>query len=153
MRITQSLHTHRDHVTPEPTSRARMRPGWRRIAGSFAILTSSAAVVLGAASAAQADPYPDYVAPTVFAYPTLNVHPGDPIDGPDMSRIIGEIQYGTRIIVDCQVSGPAETGADGTTTTLWDRVVGYNGNDPAAWVSDAWVDTGSSDRVVSNNAC
>jgi hypothetical protein len=70
-----------------------------------------------------------------------------------MSRIINEIPYGTEVVIDCQVSGPTETGAAGTTAALWDRVVGYQGNDPAAWVSDAWADTGSNDRVVSNNGC
>jgi hypothetical protein len=88
----------------------------------------------------------------VFADPSLNVHPGDPVDGPDMSRIIDRIPYSTFVVVDCQVSGRAEIGPDGT-TTLWDRVIGYQGNDPAAWASDAWVNTGTNGQAVDNSLC
>jgi hypothetical protein len=69
-----------------------------------------------------------------------------------MSRVIGTIPYGTDVQIDCVVNGPAVTGPFGT-TTLWDRVPGYQGNDPAAWVSDAWLNTGRNDPSVDNSLC
>jgi hypothetical protein len=153
MSMSESQHIGRDGITREPERRGRKRLRWRRLGGTVAVLSSSAAVLLGAAAAAQAEPLPTSTVGTVFAYPSLNVHPGDLLDGPDLSRIIDQIPYNTPVVITCQVSGPAETEFDGTTTTLWDRVAGYQGNDPAAWVSDAWVNTGSNDRVVNNNGC
>jgi hypothetical protein len=88
----------------------------------------------------------------IIAWPDVNVRPGAPALGPDMSQVIGTIPYGTEVQIDCVVYGPAETGPYGT-TALWDRLPGYQGDAPAAWVSDAWIDTGRNDASVDNSMC
>ena len=45
-----------------------------------------------------------------IANPNINVRPGAPTLGPDMSRVIGKIPFGTRVEIDGVVGGPAETG-------------------------------------------
>jgi hypothetical protein len=142
-----------DGTAHEPETHTRKRRGWLRFGSAFAVMTSSAAILLTGAGAAQAqlprDPMSDGI---VIADPGVNVRPGAPTLGPDMSRVIGTIPYGTDVQIDCVVNGPAETGPFGT-TTLWDRVPGYQGNDPAAWVSDAWLNTGRNDPSVDNSLC
>jgi hypothetical protein len=140
-------------IAHEPDRQTRRRRRWLRFGGAFAATMSSAAILLSGTGVAQAqlprEPMSDGI---VIAYPEVNVRPGAPTLGPDMSRVIGTIPYGTDVQIDCVVNGPAVTGPFGT-TTLWDRVPGYQGNDPAAWVSDAWLDTGRSDPSVDNSLC
>jgi hypothetical protein len=143
----------RDGRGDEAGRRTGKRPSWRHLGATVAVLTASAGVLFGSVGAAQArlprEPTSDGI---VIAYPAVNVRPGAPTLGPDMSRVIGTIPYGTDVQIDCVVNGPAVTGPFGT-TTLWDRVPGYQGNDPAAWVSDAWLNTGRNDPSVDNSLC
>ena len=153
MSMSESRAAGSDRIAHEPNRQTRTRRSWLRLGGAVAAMTSSAAILLSGAGAAQAqlprEPMSDGI---VIAYPTVNVRPGAPTLGPDMSRVIGTIPNGTDVQIDCVVNGPAVTGPFGT-TTLWDRVPGYQGNDPAAWVSDAWLDTGRNDPSVDNSLC
>lgn len=142
-----------DPVARVPTRWTRKRRSWRRLGGTVAVLATSAGALLGTAGGAEAYyPRPPVVDATVIASPNVNVRPGAPTLGPDMSRIIGQIPYGTSVQIDCVEVGPPETGPFGT-TSLWDRLPGYQGNNPAAWVSDAWIDTGRNDPSVDNSGC
>ena len=150
--MSESQPTGHKGVADERGGWARKRLRRRRLGGTVAAVTASAAVLLGAAAAARADPLPSEQGAYTFASPYLNVHPGDAVNGPDMSQIIDQVPYSTFVVVDCQVNGPAETGPFGT-TTLWDRLAGYEANDTPAWVSDAWVNTGTNGQAVDDSLC
>jgi hypothetical protein len=138
-------------IAAESQTRPRKRRGWRRLGGTATALTTCTALLLGAAGAAQAD-LPSEQGAYTFASPYLNVHPGDPANGPDLSQVIDQVPYSTFVVVDCQVNGPPETGPFGT-TTLWDRLAGYEADGTPAWVSDAWVNTFTNGQAVDNTLC
>lgn len=59
-------------------------------------------------------------------------------------KVVGRVRAGTLVDVRCQRNGPVAAGRSGA-TRVWDRV---RVRGRLAWVSDGWVDTGTSGLVA-----
>jgi uncharacterized protein YraI len=69
---------------------------------------------------------------SVQASPTLNVRSGSST----ASSVIGSLNYGDHVIIDCQYRSNSSVGG----STIWD-FLGYDGAGNEQWVADFWMST------------